>query len=71
MSTEKQEARLSTLQTMSPTPLNLLKVIPGTIKKERELHKKFVIYKHHGEWFCKSKFLLGFIEEVDNNAKSS
>jgi hypothetical protein len=56
-------SRLSQLQTSSPIGLKLLKVLPGTIKLERELHRKFAQYRLRGEWFQPSPELLEFIKK--------
>ena len=45
------EERFKSLCTMSPTPLRLLKVIPGYSDEEKTLHKRFKEYRRHGEWF--------------------
>lgn len=45
------EKRLATLQVGNPTPLNLLGVHKGTMKTEKELHKRFAEHRLSGEWF--------------------
>lgn len=43
--------RLSQLQISSPDKLKLIAYFEGSIKKEKELHKKFSSYHIRGEWF--------------------
>lgn len=43
--------RLRALQTGSPERLAIIATIPGDCTLERELHKRFVGYRQHGEWF--------------------
>lgn len=45
------EQRLKRIQTSSPFPLFLIKVVPGTPKKEAQLHKMYAHCRVHGEWF--------------------
>ncbi|WP_395393097.1 GIY-YIG nuclease family protein [Novosphingobium sp. BL-8A] len=44
-------ARLKQLQTGNPARLKLLGWYPGTLKDERELHKRLAAYNIGGEWF--------------------
>lgn len=59
---KKWPARLSGLQTASPTPLTVLHVIAGSAAKEKALHRKFMRLKAHGEWFRKEAELAAYIE---------
>jgi hypothetical protein len=43
--------RLKALQAANATPLLLRGMIPGSIQKERSLHKKFSQHRLEGEWF--------------------
>lgn len=45
------EARLLQLQTAVPHPLRLMGYVPGGVKLERELHKKYAHLHMRGEWF--------------------
>jgi hypothetical protein len=45
------QKRFAALSTQSPTPLRLLKAIPGYSSEERALHKRFREHRRHGEWF--------------------
>ena len=54
--------RFNGLKTMSPVDIELIKVINGDIKKEKDIHEKFKNIRHHGEWFSPSQELLGFID---------
>lgn len=66
-STNNMEGRLSSLSIISPCKLELLGVIEGDHKKEKELHKKFKHIHSHGEWFNQHPELLKFIK---NNSKA-
>lgn len=44
-------ARLSALQTGSPTKLVMTAMHPGSHEDERKLHEKFAAHRLHGEWF--------------------
>lgn len=43
--------RLDDLQAGSPTPLRIIKTVPGDMSLERKLHHYFSEYRKHGEWF--------------------
>lgn len=45
------QKRFACLSTQSPTPLRLLKAIPGYSDEEKALHKRFREHRRHGEWF--------------------
>jgi hypothetical protein len=51
-------SRLKDLQTCSPFPLKILKIIEGTQDDETIFHKKFKQINTHGEWFKKTPELL-------------
>ena len=44
------EKRLNQLQTANPFPIELVGVLKGTVKEEKDLHFKFQHYKKQGEW---------------------
>lgn len=43
--------RFRTLQASCPSLLFILGVVPGGRDVEREFHRRFAIYRRHGEWF--------------------
>lgn len=45
------EARLRSIQNMSPSPLKVLWTTPGGRELEAEFHAIFADYRVHGEWF--------------------
>lgn len=49
-STKPQE-RLAQLQTASPFPLQMLACWPGSIERERRLHRYLAEFRQVGEWF--------------------
>jgi Meiotically up-regulated gene 113 len=42
--------RLADLSTASPSPLELVAAIPGTMSDEKALHDRFADYRKNGEW---------------------
>ena len=54
-------SRLSTLRTISPTPLRLVATFPGDPDREAELHSEFEDHRDHGEWFAPAPDLLAFL----------
>lgn len=59
---EGHKARLSSLQNASPDALALIGTIPGTIKTERRMHKRFREYREKGEWFRIEGTLAKFLK---------
>jgi len=57
-------ARIDAIRTMSPVPVELLCVIPGTPDQEKLLHRRFAEYRVHGEWFVDCTDIRDFIAEV-------
>ena len=57
--------RFHNLKNASPCKLYLLGYQRGSGKKEKELHKRFEKYHHHGEWFELSEEILKYIEKQD------
>lgn len=45
------QKRLADLSTASPTPLELIAIIPGSMSDEKALHNRFADYRANGEWF--------------------
>lgn len=56
------KARLSALQTASPSRLTLLASTPGTFRLERQLHALFADQRTVGEWFKRNEQLDAIIE---------
>lgn len=56
--------RLKSLQTGSPTKLDIVAVHPGDLKTEADLHRQFSTDRTHGEWFDVSDDLLVHIAEI-------
>ena len=56
--------RLTTLQTGNSASLTLIATVPGTIKQERQLHKRFSAYRVGGEWFDYSSEIAQYLREV-------
>lgn len=54
--------RLSTLQMCSPTPLELLLVVPGGHADESRLHAAFAGERTSGEWFVGDGHVRAFVE---------
>ena len=53
--------RIDQMQSGNHRKLNIIGYMFGTVKKEKELHKKFDEYRLLGEWFFASPELLSFI----------
>lgn len=62
--TNNIDGRLKQLQTGCPYPLNILAIIPGGRKEEKELHRKFKKYSEIGEWFSLNGDLKKFVDEL-------
>ena len=56
--------RVQELQIVSPVDLNLLKVVAGTRRTEKELHQQFASARVRGEWFKPVPELLALIEST-------
>jgi hypothetical protein len=54
--------RLKALEGGNPNELGILCEMDGNIDDERNLHKRFQIHRHRGEWFHPHKEILDFIE---------
>lgn len=55
--------RLKAIDPFSPTPLQIIGVIPGGAVKEASLHKQFSHLRERGEWFRPESDLLQFIHD--------
>lgn len=58
------EDRIKSLRFSNGDETELLKKTPGTMQRERKIHKKFAAYRKHGEWFEPSPELLNYIATV-------
>lgn len=56
--------RLSSLQTSSPYPLQLLAVAPGGLAEEHIFHARFKAYRRKGEWFDLAQPILELVVEL-------
>lgn len=56
--------RFAAIKTMSPIPLSLIGYIEGDESKERNLHRKFSMYRQHGEWFTDCPAIRKYIAGV-------
>lgn len=56
--------RVRDLQRASPTPLQLLAVIPETMLSEEDAHERWSELRQHGEWFEPTPELRGWIDRV-------
>lgn len=45
------QARVNSLKTGSPFPLEIISWWPASQKEEQQLHKRYAEYRRHGEWF--------------------
>jgi len=54
--------RMSDLRTMNAAPVEPLTVIDVP---EFELHKRFALTRHHGEWFLSSHDLVEYLDSID------
>lgn len=58
-------ARLVDLQMGSHEDLRILATMPGGLRKERELHRRFAAHRLRGEWFSPVEEVLEFVREVN------
>lgn len=68
--TNNIKKRFSQLQVASPNELQLLLLIEGDEKLEKELHKKFKECRTGGEWFEHTNEISNFISESKTIDKS-
>lgn len=66
------EERLKTIATSAPLPVDVLLVVPGSLRTERAFHARFVECRTQREWFrCTPEILLFIaIEKQKIEAKS-
>jgi hypothetical protein len=57
--------RIANLQTGSPVPLTILRVVVGDERVERALHSRFAPHRQRGEWFTFSDEMLGDVGADD------
>lgn len=60
------DRRIATMQTGSPSRLELLGTILGDAETESYLHIMFAEYRAHGEWFHYSEEIQGYIDHECN-----
>lgn len=58
------KSRMASLQTSTPSKLELLATIEGDMQTERQLHQRFAEYRVSGEWFRLADDLVEFIESI-------
>lgn len=63
--------RLECFNALSPVPLEILAVTPGSHEIERRLHKMFASSRSHGEWFNATDQLEALIRAVATGAPIS
>lgn len=56
--------RVAEIQLLSPARLEILGAMPGGLRKESELHRRFAHLRSHGEWFHLDDELDRFIGVV-------
>jgi hypothetical protein len=65
--------RIASLQTASPTQLELIRIIEGTKDDEKDLHRKFAKLRIGGEWFTEKDELasyLGLAQRVEKKLEA-
>lgn len=67
---EQHRVRMTTLQGASPDDLSLIGVLPGTMKSEKRLQRRFAKYKIRGEWYRVEGELAKFIKTLPKISKS-
>lgn len=60
----EMKSRMQQYHCHSPYNFDLLKILPGTMIEERNIHKRFVKLKIRGEWFKYTEELKEFIENL-------
>lgn len=63
--TTDPDKRIHTLQTASPSALEPLAIITGTVADERELHRRFAHLRAHREWFTDCDELREYIATLE------
>lgn len=61
---QKPIARLTQIQTMSPTKVDLVLSVEGGLELEKALHKEFAETRLHGEWFEHTDELATRMDEL-------
>lgn len=49
--TQNIDERMKAIQATSPTQIELIGTLPGSLRLEREIHERFKHARAHGEWF--------------------
>jgi hypothetical protein len=55
--------RMRNIQTASPDPIHLIKVVRGTREIERGFHQRFARYQMTGEWFALKGAVAMFLKD--------
>lgn len=58
------DTRLKALSQQAPVQYDLVATIPGTMKDEKEFHRKFSAKREHGEWFNYDEEMYQFVKAV-------
>lgn len=61
------ERRIGAIQTGCPFPIVILARMRGTVKDEKDLHRKMKLHKSNGEWFRIEGLVKGYIDSLNNN----
>lgn len=56
--------RMVQLQVSRPDKLVLLASMPGSVRDEADMHRRFVHIRERGEWFTDTEELMGFIRSI-------
>ena len=67
---EGHEGRFRALQSASSDVLTLLGTVPGTMKTERRIHRKFAEYRERGEWFRVEGELARFLKTLTKTKRT-
>jgi hypothetical protein len=58
-------ARVRSLRTANPNPIDVLLVIKGSRQDEGDLHARFQACRAHGEWYTPTRELLDHIDLLE------
>lgn len=56
------ENRLKAAKTFNPFPLEVLRILDGDMKREKQIHKELSKFKHEGEWLIDCEEVRGYIK---------
>lgn len=63
--------RVSSFQTASAVPLQLIGLIPGGYEREQEIHNHLEYFRSHGEWFRRCDLMDELIATNGNRLKEA